>query len=129
MKTTMKRINSLDRLQAKKQRLEQHSRYLEQKLAADAGFVKEEYLSSELLYKASASVVPAAIRHSHLLNDPINFIADRLFGKERKVVNTHSDHGRGNEIRNVALAVLEGACAYFLYRLLRRKLLSEHTDA
>ena len=78
-------------------------------LKNDVRFLKNEYLSAEIVNKLAASVVPDYIRHSKILNAPINFISNLFSKNKEEVVSTESDSGKGNRIRNIALAVAESA--------------------
>ena len=90
-------------------------------LKNDVRFIKDEYLSAEIINKITASVVPDYIRHSKILNAPINFISGFFSKNKEEVVNTNSDSGKGNRIRNIALAVAESALPSVIKMFLRRK--------
>jgi hypothetical protein len=109
------KLNNLDDLKREKLRLKFEG---ETKLLV----LKHELKPLALLNKASTIVVPDSIRHSSLLNSAINYVARTVFKKDEVVVSQASDTGKGNQVRNVALTVLETTATYLLTKYIRRKL-------
>ena len=111
-------ITDLKSLQAEKARLafvaDQHLELVKE----DIGNLKKELSPLSLLNKAAQAIVPEVIRHSTLINTPVNFIAKKIFGAFGKVVIPESDTKRSSPIRNIALGLLEGAGTYFLMKFL-----------
>jgi hypothetical protein len=115
-------INNLEDLRREKLRLEVLAAEQEHLLQSDWNYIKATYAPTRLANKAAQSVVPEQLRRSKFINDPINFIARALFQKEENVVSIHSDQGRGNIIRNIALGLGEGIAAYLFTRFIKRRI-------
>ncbi|MGZ5244304.1 MAG: hypothetical protein ACXWW0_10430 [Bacteroidia bacterium] len=116
------KITDLKSLRAEKARLRVLSEKQLQLVKEDIAWAKAEYSPMELLNKAAQSVVPEPVRHSPLINTPINFIARTFFKKEHNIVNEQSDRGDGNRMRNIALGMVEGLGTYLITKYIRRKL-------
>jgi hypothetical protein len=115
-------ITNMDQLQREKLRLQVLAKEQEQVLKSDIDYLKAKFAPLTLANKGAEKVVPETVRHSPIINDPINFIAKRLFHKEENVVSTHSDQGKGNVIRNIALSIGEGFAAYLVTRFIKRRI-------
>ena len=115
------RITSHKSLVEEKNRLRAQKAEHETALRKDVDFIKKEYLSSEIINKVAASMVPDYIRHSKILNTPINFISKFFSKNKEEVVSNKSDSGKGNRVRNIALAVAESALPSVIKMFLRRK--------
>lgn len=115
-------ISNMEELQREKLRLQVLASEQQQMLKSDFEYLKAKFAPLHLANKAAEAVVPDPVRHSPMLNDPINFIAKHLFNKEENVVSTHSDQGRGNVIRNIALSLGEGIAAYLVTRFIKRRI-------
>jgi hypothetical protein len=116
------KITDIKSLRAEKQRLNALSEAQLRVVKDDIAWAKAEYSPMELLNKAAQSVVPETIRHSPIINTPINYIARTLFKKDHNVVNQQSDRGDGNRMRNIALGVVEGLGTYLITKYIRRKI-------
>jgi hypothetical protein len=116
------KLNNLDDLKREKLRLKFEGETKLLVLKHDLDIVKKELKPLALLNKASTIVVPDSIRHSSLLNSAINYVARTVFKKDEVVVSQASDTGKGNQVRNVALTVLETTATYLLTKYIRRKL-------
>ncbi|MDQ3073797.1 MAG: hypothetical protein M3Q97_11105, partial [Bacteroidota bacterium] len=92
-----------------------------QVIKGDIRYVKEEFSVGDILSKAMGSIVPQAVRRSGVVNNPINFIARTIFGKNENVVSKHSDSGKGNVLRNIALGLVEGTAAYLIAKAIKRR--------
>ncbi len=112
--TKAKKVTSIEELEIETQRLTAILAADKEVINQSFDKIKSEYLSANLLNKVAASMVPAVIRHSPILNDPINYIADKIGRQKGEEVVSASDNGKGNAIRNVLLALAEGAGAYIL---------------
>ncbi len=115
------KINSLEDLERDKQRLRTEAHIVVQNLNNDFKLLKKALEPLELIRRWAISVVPEAIRHSKIVNGPINFIAKTIFHEPRDVVKETSDSGTGNQIRDVALGVLETAASFLVSRYIRKK--------
>lgn len=116
-----KKINNLKELQAELQRQQEEASFYQQKLKEDGAYLKEKLAPAELLNKLATTTVPEDVRHSQIINKPINYIARLIFHKD-DVVDSDSDRGQGNRTRNIALGVVEALGTYLLTRYIRRKL-------
>jgi hypothetical protein len=115
------KINSIDDLRAEIANLNADATVKLAVIKNDIELIKKEFTGLELFNKASEAIVPEALRHSRLINGPINFIAKLIFKEPGNVVNEESDRGKGNQIRNVALSVLESAATFLVTRYIRKK--------
>jgi hypothetical protein len=118
---TQPKINDLKSLHEEKNRLKALADLQKDIIRRDIQHIKEELAPAELLNKAASTVVPEGVRRSGLINAPINFLARTLFHKEHDVVDTDSDKGSGNQLRNIALGLAEGVGAYLLRRYIKKK--------
>ena len=116
------RITDLASLRAEKKRLEVVARQQEEVLRNDFDYVAERYAPDAILNRMAVKMVPSFIRRSPLINTPINYIAKNWLDREEDIVSTHSDSGKGNKNRNIALGVLEGVGAYLLTKFVRNKM-------
>lgn len=115
-------ITDLESLKAEKLRLRLVADKQEQVLSEDFEFMKLTYSPEAILTRTASKIVPSFLRRSSLVNVPINFLAKNLFDAEDNVVSTHSDQGKGNMGRNIALGVAEGVGAWLLTRFIKRKI-------
>src|SRR5690242_9889500 len=116
----MTAITDLKSLQAEKARLSfQADQHLEL-IKEDMETLKKELSPISLLNKAAKAIVPEVIRHSGIINTPINFIAKKIFGAFGNIVIPDSDTRRSSPWRNIGLGFIESAGTYFLMKLLFR---------
>jgi hypothetical protein len=115
------KINNLSALLREKQRLNDDAALKMNVIQNDIDQIKKQFTLAELVKRVAVSVVPEVIRHSRLVNGPINFIARTLFKEPENVVSAASDSGKANEIRNVALGVLETAASFLMTKYIRKK--------
>jgi hypothetical protein len=115
------KINNLKHLREEKLRLNTDADAQMVLIKDDIALIKKEFTPLELFNKASSAIVPEPLRHSKFINGPINFIAKTFFREPGNIVNENSDAGKGNQIRNVALSVLETAATYLVTRYIRNK--------
>jgi hypothetical protein len=87
----------------------------------DIAYAKAQLSPMELLNKLATKLVPGIIRHSPIVNTPINFLAGALFKKNHNVVDSSSDKGTGNRNRNIALGLAEGIGTILLARLVKNR--------
>ncbi len=114
-------INNLDSLKAERARLHAKKLALETSLKNDVTFIKEQYLSTSIVSKVAASMVPASIRHSKWINNPINYIAKLITPAKEEVVHTGADNSKGDKIRNMVLAIAQTAAPVLISTLLKRR--------
>jgi hypothetical protein len=117
-----RKITDLESLQAEKERLRLLANRQQAVIQEDIQHLKASLAPMELLNKLATKIVPAIIRHSPVVNTPINFLASVLFKKTHNVVDPRSDKGPGNRNRNIALGVAEGLGTWLLGRALKSKL-------
>ena len=117
----MKKINTLAELRNEKLILQLDAERNLDLIKKDIELIKNEFKPLQLFNKASETIVPESLRRSNLINAPINFIAKALFKEKGDVVNSGSDSGTGNHVRNIALGVIESAATYLLTRYIRNK--------
>ena len=116
------RIHDLESLRIEKRRLEKLAEQHHEVVSEDIEYLKEAYSPANLLNSAAKSIVPEAVRHSAVVNDPINYVAKTVFNRGDDVVEEHSDRGRGNQLRNIVLGLAETVGAYLLTKYIRRKI-------
>ncbi len=116
------KITDIKSLRAEKERLKALSEAQMRVIKDDIEWAKAEYNPMEMLNKAAQNIVPEPVRHSPLINTPINYIAKAFFKKDQDVVNPESDRGNGNRMRNIALGLAEGLGTYLVTKYIRRKL-------
>jgi hypothetical protein len=115
------KINSLERLKLEKLQAKANAKAKLKVLENDVELIKKELAPLSIFNKAASLVVPEQLRRSNLINAPINFIARTLFHEKHDVVHPGNDAGKGNQVRNVALSVIETAATYLLTKYIRRK--------
>jgi hypothetical protein len=120
--TNPTKITSLESLQAEKERLRLKANRQQAVLKDDVQHLKASFAPMELLNKLAKKIVPAVVRHSPIVNTPINFLANVLFRKNHNVVDPRSDQGTGNRNRNIALGLAEGIGTWLLGRTIKTKL-------
>jgi hypothetical protein len=113
-------INNLKDLQQERKLLQTQADAKIALLKNDLELLKNEFKPLQLFNRASEAIVPEPFRRSKLINAPINFIARTLF-KENKDVVSGSDSGTGNQVRNIALSILETTATYLLTKYIRNK--------
>lgn len=117
-----KKINSLAALRAEKERLRILAAKQEAVIKEDIAYIKASLSPAELLNKLATRIVPAALRHSPIINKPINLMAQAFFKKDHKVVDQNSDKGAGNRTRNIALGLAEGIGTWLLARYVKKRM-------
>jgi hypothetical protein len=116
------KITDLRSLQAEKERLRILAGKQQAVVQDDLAFVKSKLTPMELLNTLSTKIVPAVIRHSPIVNNPINYLAQAIFKKDHDVVDRRSDQGTGNRNRNIALGLVEGVGTWLLAKYAKKRL-------
>jgi hypothetical protein len=124
-----RKITDLKSLQAEKERLRILAAKQQAVIQEDIVYLKASISPWELLNKLAAKLVPAFLRHSPVINTPINLVAQTLFKKDHKVVDPHSDKGTGNRNRNIALGLAEGIGTWLLTRYVKKRMSRPRDDA
>ena len=116
------KITDLKSLRAEKERLRILADKQQAVIKEDIAYVKSSLSPMELLNKLATKMVPGVLRHSPIVNTPINFLAGVLFKKNHDVVDRNSDKGTGNRNRNIALGLAEGIGTWLLSRTVKSRL-------
>ena len=115
------KINNLSELNLKISELNLQGASHLKAVENDIDLLKKELTPLSLFSRISEAVIPDAVRHSKLVNGPVNFIAKKIFHEKEDVLSRNSDSGKSSQVRNVALGLLETAASFMVTRYIRKK--------